>query len=352
LSKKDIISIDVGTSRIKIVAGRCSNNHVNIKKAIAIDTPQGCVEDGKLMFNDGKADILKQSIVQALSENRIRYKNVIFTIQSTSIIRREVNVPKVKPNEMESMIRYEIEQYLPIDLDEYIIEYKTIEENGEDKSRILIAALPKAIAEDYMSIVKLLQLEPNSLDINSNAISKLFSMKQQINDAAYNLDNTVACVDLGCSHINICIISKGLYQFSRIIQAGGRDLTASIAETFKISLQDAENMKLAEANLSKFDSGEDSDMLNETISNIVFRWADEIQKVFQFYKTRNANNHIDEIYLYGGTSNLRGITDYLSRAVNMPVKQIKTLSSLKLSNHTGAVDLENYLNSIGAINRK
>ncbi len=308
--------------------------------------------DGKLVFAEGKADILRQSIVQALSENRIRYKDAIFTIQSTSIIRREVEVPNVKPHEMEGMIRYEIEQYLPIDLNEYIIEYKALEEKKDTKTKILIAAIPKTIAEDYLTILKSTDLVPSSLDINSNSISKLFGFKQQINFTEYSLDKTVAFLDMGCSNINICILAKGLYQFSRLIPTGGSELTLAIAEAFKITLQNAEGKKILEGNLSILEASTENKALNEVIRNIVFRWAEEIQKVFQFYKTRNFNNNIDEIYLYGGTSNLRGITEYIANVTNISTKQIKNLSSVKLGKHIRGIDLEYYLNSIGAIIRK
>lgn len=352
MAHKNIISIDIGSSKVKIVVGKYANNTIYIKDAISIKTPEGRLMDGKIVVAEGRADTLKQSIVQALSENRIRYKDAIFTIQSTSIIRREVELPNVKPHEMEGMIRYEIEQYLPIDLDEYIVEYKTPEDNKDGKTKLLIAAIPKTIAEDYLNIIKSMKLVPISLDINSNSISKLSSFKQQINLAEYNLDKTVAFIDLGCNNISICILAKGLFQFSRLIPTGGSELTLAIAEAFKLTAQKAESKKILEANLSIQETESGDEEVNEVIRNIIFRWVEEIQRVFQFYKTRNANNNIDEIYLYGGTSNLVGITEYIANATNIPTKQIKSLSSVKLGKRVRTLDLECYLNSIGAIIRK
>lgn len=353
LANKIIISIDIGSSLIKIAVGKYANKSIHIQKAFSIITPEGCLMDGKLVVVEGKADMLKKSIVQALSANKIRYKNVAFTIQSTSIIRREVEVPSVKPNELEGLIRYEIEQYLPIDLDEYIVEYNVLEEQNESKLKILIAAIPKTFAEDYIGITKSMKLVPSFLDINSNSISKLFGFNQQINFIDYNLDKTVAFIDMGCSNINICILAKGLFQFSRIIPTGGSELTLAIAEEFKISMQNAESKKILEANLSTLETSSEDGALNVVIRNIVLRWTEDIQRVFQFYNTRNSNNNIDEIYLYGGTSNLRGITDYITNSTNLPTKQIKNLSSIKLRKHNRrSLDIEYYLNSFGAIIRK
>ena len=352
MSQKSVISIDIGSSKIKIAVGKYKNSSIYIEKVVAVKTPQDSLMDGKLVFAEGKADILKQIIVNALSENKIRIKNAIFTIQSTTIIRRELEVPYVKPQEMESMIRYEIEQYLPIDLNEYIIEHKVLEEKQDSKTKILIAALPRAMADDYLSTLKAMHLEPKSLDISSNAISKLFGLKQQINQTDYKLDNTVALIDMGSSSTNICILSKGLFQFSRLIPTGGSELTTAIAAAFNITFQEAEKKKLLQADLRSIEAYREDETVNEVIRNIVSRWIEEIQRVFQFYKTRNANNNIDEIFLYGGTSNLRGIAEYIENVTNMPTKQIQTLSSVILNKHITDVNLEYYLNAIGAIIRK
>ncbi|HUV85005.1 MAG TPA: pilus assembly protein PilM, partial [Methanosarcinales archaeon] len=142
------------------------------------------------------------------------------------------------------------------------------------------------------------------------------------------------------------------FQFSRLIPTGGSELTLAIAEAFNITFQKAESKKILETNLNMLEARTEDEALNEVIRNIVFRWVEEIQRVFQFYKTRNANNNIDEIYLYGGTSNLVGITEYIANTTNIPAKQIKSLSSVKLGKRVRTLDLEYYLNSIGAIIRK
>ena len=352
LSLKHLISIDIGSFNTKIAVGGFEKGRLNIDKMFAFDTNQGSMMDGKLISVDGKSDALRSSIVQALNDHKVRNKNTIFTVQSTSIIRRDLDIPHVKQNEMESMIRFEIEQYLPIDLNEYIIEYKVLEEKQDNKLRILIAALPKEIAEDYLEITHKMNLEPKALDINSNAVSKLFGIKQQINDHAYNLENTAAFIDMGCSNINISILSKGLFQFSRLIPTGGKELTSAIAEAYGMTMEEAEKKKRSSINLNNGAGFHDDAVLDEMVRNIVFRWTEEIQRVFQFYKTRNANNDINEVYIYGGTSNLRGIAEYMENTWNLPTRKIKSLSSVTFGKDMDDIGLEYYLNTIGAIIRK
>jgi len=354
LSHKSVISIDIGSCKTKIVLGRQESSSVVVEKAFVLDTPQNCINDGKLLTLNKGINLLEQSIRQVLLQNKIKTKDVIFTIQSTNIIRRELEIPRVKPAELENIIRYEIEQYLPIDLNEYIVEQKLLEDKNDinnNKMRILVAAMPKEFTVEYLTFVNTLELYPNALDINSNSITKLFANNQSINNQNYDINKTVALIDLGFNNINITIVSGGLFQFSKLIPYGGSELTTAVAKAFDISIEESQKRINSEASVClKTEEGEVS--LNAVISDIIFRWNDDLQRVFQYYKTRDEKNKIDEIYLYGGMSNLKDLAAYLSNASSLPVNTIKEFGNIKIDKQCGKIDIELFLNAFGAIIRK
>jgi type IV pilus assembly protein PilM len=351
LANNEVISIDIGSKNTKIVIGKQQNNNIIINSAFMLTTPANSIQDGKIM----DMEALVVEIKGALNQNKIKTKKAIITIESTSIIRREIELPMAKAEELDAMVVYEIEQYLPIMLNEYVIEYKITEEFMEEKLKkykILVAALPKAIAEEYIQLVKELELIPAVLDINSNAISKLLSTKTQINSESYNVDNTIAVLDIGYNNINLTIVSNGNTKFSRLITLGGNDIDINIANSFNLEMRHAEEKKMKEGNLSNIKDGNTLDsMFNDMIRFSVDRWIEEIQRMFQYFTSRDTHNRINSIYLYGGSSNLNGLEDYIKTSFNMPVHRLKSFGSIK----TGKLDnlkLEYYLNSIGAIIRK
>ena len=59
---------------------------------------------------------MARAITDALDSNNIKNDNVIFTTNSTSVINRTIIIPKVNEDEIESVIKYEVQQYLPINL--------------------------------------------------------------------------------------------------------------------------------------------------------------------------------------------------------------------------------------------
>lgn len=353
---KKILAIDIGNKNIKIVSGNHNKDSIMIDKAITIETPVNSYEDGNIL----DVSNLKKAIGLALENEKIKAKKVIFTVDSTSIITRDISLPLAKKEEeMDTMVRFEIEQYLPIMFDDYVVEYKILEEFMEEnikKARILVVALPKIIAEEYLKLIARLKLTPLALDVNSNSISKLFEMNGKINMENYSLNKTVSVIDLGYNYLNVNIISKGITEFSRLIPVGGSEIDINIANMFNLSLEEAENKKIEDCDLQYIYSGSDSrissQMLNDTVKGSIDSWLQEIGRIFQYFINRHRENKIEEIYLYGGGSNIKGLPEYFKSVLDIPTFKVENISNIKFAKGAKNANVQFYLNSIGSIIRK
>ncbi|WP_034429841.1 type IV pilus assembly protein PilM, partial [Caldisalinibacter kiritimatiensis] len=309
---KRVISVDLGNAYTKIIEGKQIRDTVLVNQAIKIKTPDNSVENGKLINKEK----IKNFLNNVIKENKIKSKKVVFTIQSTSVITREMILPYAKPNELENIVKNEVEQYLPIMLDDYVIQFMILDEIKEERNKQLkvqVTALPKYIIEACLDIIKDLKLKPLALDINSNSVSKLFNKGLKINDEKYSNDKTVATIDLGHNYINVNIIKDGKSLFSRVITKGGKDIDIRLANSFNLSLEDAERRKINNYNIDEFEADDiTSSMLNEIVNNTIDEWINEIGRVFQYYMSRERNFKIDMIYLYGGSSKLKGLENILA----------------------------------------
>lgn len=352
LFTKEVISMDIGTKYIKIVTGKEQNSSIIVNNAFKLDTPSNSIKDGNILdFNS-----IKSLISSKIMREKIRAKRAIVTIQSSSIIKRELVLPKVNEEELNSIVNFEIEQYLPIMLNDYLIDYKILDEFEEDnvkKARILVVIAPKALVEGYLKLIKELNLRPYVLDINSNAISKLFSSKLIINSENYSLDKTVAVIDLGSDYINVNIISKGILSFSRLINYGGNDLDISIANSFNLNLTEAEKRKIETINLQENEMDITStQILNNIARNTIDIWIEEIDKIFNYYTSRSSGNKIDCIYLYGGSSNIVGIEEYFTKKLNLTTRKITDINFIKIKKEIADIEISIFLNSISAVIRR
>ena len=158
--KKKVVAFDLGSSTIKIVEGIYYKNELTIDKYIKIPSPKDAVIDGEIK----KEDELAIRISEVLKSNNIKAKHGTCTTNSTLIINREILIPKVEEEEMDTVVRYEIQQYLPINLDDYVIQVTVLNEekdmNGSDKLNVRVIAFPDKIAKGYYNLLKKLELEP------------------------------------------------------------------------------------------------------------------------------------------------------------------------------------------------
>ena len=325
--KKDVkcLSIDIGSSYIKFAVGQKMGRRLKVDKTFKARLPAGVYENGH-MHNIQE---MKSIIQGALNANSVKLKDVICTLHSTDAIKRELVVPAVAPEDLSEMVSYEIGQYLPIDINSYVLQYKIVREFEEEnvkKYELLVAALPKEIVHNIYSMLIEMGLDPYALDIHSNAVDKIAAEYELFNEASIK-ENTVAFLDLGHENINVIIVEKGQYKFNRLIKNGTRDFEQLTTE-FEFKTIDEISQHL----------------------DVVDRWIEEIDKVFKYYTSRSVDNTIDKIFIYGGISVMEGLDTYIHERLNIPVELIKFIDNVEIV-AGNEYTLAQSLNAISAIIR-
>ncbi len=348
LFSKKVISLDMGSANIKIAIGRYKGKYVLVEDLKTISTPENSIDDGKIVNRED----VEFSLKHFLKEKDIQKSEVICTLKSKSIINREFLLPMAKEDELLKMAKIEAQQYIPIVLDEYIIQYKLLEKiniDGMEKARILVVAINRDIVDTYFDLLKSLTLKPVALDINANGVMKIFGQDVLINQSEFTTQKTIAYIDIGAETIDINILSSGIYQFSKILDMGSRDIDIAIAKAFNVSLLQGQEIKK-----KKIFSNSDVntiDILKNIVYTVISNWLREIDKIFKYYSSRKIENIIDTIYLYGGGSKILGIEEQFSKYLNIDTFKIKNISNIKKDKCVNNIDLDYYLNAIAAIKR-
>ncbi|MDR3586656.1 MAG: pilus assembly protein PilM [Desulfosporosinus sp.] len=343
-----ILSLDIGSMLIKAVVGKEVRNGVEIEKAFLFNTPIGTVSDGHIL----DVATLGAEIQNQLEIRQITTKQIIFSISSTEVVTRELLLPSVKNKEIRQLIVFEVDKLLPIQLEQYILDYSVLENIAEDltnKSRILVAALPKIIAEGYWQLANQLQLKPLSLTIHACSITQLFQQQVQLNGRDFDPNNTVVFLDLGYKCTECNVISKGKLLFHRTVNLGGKSF---ISENVFPSIAQGEiaaNGLSLEPQTMPFNTQENNfELINmEKLGN----WLQEIRRVIWYFTGMNSENKIDNIILIGGcTEDVPGLAAYVEDVLKIRAEVLENIS-LVSSEKNGENSLKYYLNAIGAIKR-
>ena len=342
--KRKVVAFDIGSSTIKIVEGTYYKSDLTIEKYLTIPTPKGAIIDGEIK----KGEELYSKLSRVLRENGIKAKYGTCTTNSSLIINREILIPKVEEEEMDTVIRYEIQQYLPINLEDYILQGTIIneQETGETtKLNVRVIAYPEKVARGYYNLLLKLQLKPYALDVNYNAINKFINLSGVENEII-NRNDAIVFIDLGASSIDVNIYNKGQLDFTRIIKDCGNEIDEMLVERNGLKAEETKSFKA-----KNIDLYEEFEPVNILTRQIVDEWIEKIEKIIQFYKNRNMGNDLNNIFIFGGSSKLKGLEEYMTQKLGIKTKK-KGVYKIAFRSNDDGQPIDDYINVIGSIIRK
>ena len=320
-----IIGIDIGSSSIKIV--QMKKNKVVRWGMETI--PEGMVNQGRIEASTELAELIKK----VCRKNKIKGKQCSVCISGSEMVIRELNLPEMTENQIIENIRHEITSFLPLNHEEYCIDYKVLEytpgqNDRSGKIRILVAAAPNNLVHSYMSTLKKANLKVAYVDIVPNIVEKLTKWVA-LTSKTDQKDKNIGIIDFGAHTTNIVLLKDGNYFVHKTIASGGDYLTSQISEQLNMDYSEAEAFKKK----SNFFENDFHNMDCLFVKNTIDFLITDIERTIEFYKNRNNQNGVDRFYLMGGGSLMKGLAGYIKERFNIEVSFLsETLQQLHRSN--------------------
>ncbi len=349
-NRKNMLGLEIGSSGIKLVQSDIIKGELIVKKVDLSALPDNIYVDGEIT----NLEVLAKTIKATLKKNKIRAKDCYCCVNSQQIITREVSVPNLNKENLQDMAKFEVEQYLPIEMDNYEVQsliIKELEIDDKPVADMLVTAFPKRLIAQLQEVIAMCNLRPVVLDTQANAFGKFVERQKKINGNDYHRDSISAFIDLGYESINVHIFHKGKFRFSRILSYGAKDLDTNISKFLDIDLDEARRrkMNIHNINYSVNELSEDAKLIN-VVKSTLSSWFDEINKVFRYYGSRSTgNNKVEYIYIYGGLSNIEGITDFIESIFKVPTDKVRKVSDVDFHPTTDIVEV---LNTLGVFYRR
>jgi type IV pilus assembly protein PilM len=337
--EKNLISIEIGYSDIKIVEG--SKNA--IKTFGTIKTPEGCYID------DCPTDIpkLSKTILDFLKYERIKPKEVAFVIQGQDIVIRHMETPIMDRKGIMKTVQWEVSQYLPGGGADYLSDYQIIETivNREKKAyQLMIVSVPKKKIDKYIEVTEALRLKLSAIDIAPNNICRVFSRLNKL----YGSLEAVGIVNMGTNNSIFSILEKDKLVISREIPFG---LSAAACERYQSNMASQEEISNLIKDYSLENIGEGTNAAHEKTPFVTV--MSTFEKLIQFYASGKTKKSLDRIYIIGEGSEIRGISSYAQAYLNTPVEVPRTIRDIgiNLKSPVG-FNFRGYVNTMGLLLRK
>ena len=191
------------------------------------------------------------------------------------------------------------------------LDYQILSEDASSPQMdVLLVAVKKDKILNYTNVLNMAGKTPAVVDIDAFALQNCYEYNYE---PAPN--TTVALLNIGASVMNINIVKGSKPLFTRDVSVGGHQYTDSLQKELDLSFDDAESLKLGQK-VGTVSEDAKAPILQQVTEIIVL----EIQKTFDFFRATAAGEHIERIYLAGGSSKVTGLMEALRQEFSLPVE--------------------------------
>lgn len=331
-----VLSIEIGNSFTKICEIDYKVKKPKVYKVLTVETPEGVVVDGMLQPTQEYADHL----VNALGTNGIRTKRVIFTISSTRVASREVQIPNVKANKIEALVKTNANDYFPVDLTQYEIgHYLAGGLTEEGKLRVMALAVPKALLDSYYQLAQMCGWEVECFDYSSNSLYQILRDEKS--------EKVTMMIKIDENNTIVTVLSAGKVLLQRTVAYGVQDAIETMIASGAYAVNDPmsaverfqkktclnrvlhQGDKLWEENAGRWED-EDAGNVEVTAARQKITSSLEplivgVNRVIDFYDSRNSNTPIERTYVTGLGGSFSGMSKLFTNCLE---RKVHTLSDM------------------------
>ena len=313
---KALIGLDIGSSSVKMVELQLAGSEVEVSKLGVEPLAPEIVVDGAIV-DTGQ---VSNSIAKIFTENRIKTKNVATAVSGHSVIVKKLSLQPMTDEELEGAIPMEAAQHIPFDIAEVNLDYQILEAPAESPTmEVLLVAVKKDKILNYTNVITLAGRTPVVVDIDAFALQNVYEYNYEPPP-----DLTVALLNLGASVMNINIVRGRIPLFTRDVSVGGNQYTDSLQKELDLGFDEAETLKTG-VTLPGI-SDEARMPVIKSVSEIIVL---EIQRTFDFFRATAGGEHIQKLYLAGGSARVYGLPDLMKQELGLPVEQLNPFRRIK-----------------------
>lgn len=242
-----------------------------------------------------------------------------------------VELPFDQPKKIEAVLPMQLDDLLPVPVDEVVYDYQVTARREDGGSTVLIAYVRRDRFAELLAALELQGIDPKVVGIGPLSIYNLY-------DHAIGAETQapVAMLDLGHGHSELSVFDRGEPQIVRDIAGGGLQITLALAAAFHVEPAQAERGKISEgfvAPAGQEDTEVDIEpetatsrrrLVAETCRRALGPVVREVRRSLVAHEMKTGRA-VERLYLTGGTSLLSGLPEYLEHELKVAVMPLDPL---------------------------
>lgn len=311
-----MVGLDIGSKTIKIAELQKEGDSYSLSASGIIGYTGSPIEK---MTDEKEIAALAAIIKKLHSETGAGSKDVAISLPEPQVFTRTIKFPMLTEAEIASAVKWEAEQYIPIPINEAIIQHTILRRNEKatpPEVSVLLVAAPRVVVEKYIKVVTTAGLNPVVVETELLALTRALAPHGR----------TVLLIDFGAGSTDIAIAHDTLLSFSRSIPVAGEAFTRAVSQGLRLTIPQAEEYKKTYG----FDSKQLEGKVKGALEPVLRLVVDEIKKAAGYYQAEEKGEVPEAMIVSGGTSGMPEIVTALASLtgtevlVANPFKNIRT----------------------------
>jgi type IV pilus assembly protein PilM len=307
------IGLDLGSSRIKMVQLRQTDQDYELVAADWAQVPPSCRADAKQRLR-----FLTGAIRKILASNRFQGKKCVMSLPAEATFLQHVKVPKLPPEQTAQAVLQELEGKLPYPLGEAVVRHMTAGDifgDDEAKQEVIVVAVWRPVLEAYLSMADRGKLDVVGVNVESCAIVECFAhILRRANDAA----SATLFVDMGASSTRVVLCLGSRVVFARNLAAGGDKIDQAVAEGMHVSLEQARAVR--QDLLADTADATARDELYRLLDGTIRSICDEMTQCLRYYESVFRDSSVGRAIFVGGQAYDKRLCQAIAQRLNLPAQ--------------------------------
>lgn len=306
------IGLDIGSASIKLAELAPVGKKWKLLTMASIPSPANWMSNQK-----ANSALIVSDIIKLCKEAGVHGRRVVIALPEEQVSSHIIELPTMDDSEVEQALQWQVEQYIPMPLDQAVWSYQIVRRDavGSEGIEVLIAAVAKSMVEFYRSVAESAGLEVLALE------TELMSTARSVLPANPQL---AMIVDIGSNSTDIGLVQNGNLLFTRAIPTASMAFNRAIETGLGLESAQAEEYK----NTYGFSNNHLEGKLMEAMSPVLNMIIEELKKTIDFYSSKHHGETIKFITLSGGAAAIPEIVGQISAKLGLEVNMADPFANI------------------------
>lgn len=295
--------IDISASSVKSITLASRGGTAVLASYHKMDLEEGVVFGGDIEAPEKMVEVLRT----LRKRERIHFAHASLLEKKAYLY--QTLVPS-STKDLRAAAEFSLEGNVPLSPEDIFFDFEVVRE-VEAGTVIAVTAYAKRIVTTYSDVFQKAGITLRSLEVESQAAARAVLGDEY-------RGRTVLMVDFGKDTSRIAVADNRVVSFSATVDVGGAAMTHAIMKHLGSTEEEAEKTK----NEQGFLEGRENRELYEALMSTVSVLRDELVQHISFWNAGDESvprRPIEAVIVMGGNANLKGLPEFLSRALDIPV---------------------------------